>query len=191
MRRCLQVHRCCYGISWRQCILVVLCWCKLCRSFLLAEGFAVGAEYYVEFSITVVGSKKFVTVCCTVSGMQVVKVLGGRNLDTTGCKNRILKSLRLMWEVWGGSGCGLFQFITPVRLKELKKKQETRDVSQDCRCSSWNSSRVQHKYKSEILSLEKFLRCDEFKVVYKWIISIFFSLIYACKLLKGSTFALQ
>jgi hypothetical protein len=40
-----------------------------------------------------------------------------------------------MWKVWGGSGCGLFQFITPAHLKELKKAK-TRDVNQGCRYSS-------------------------------------------------------
>jgi hypothetical protein len=89
----------------------------------------IGAEYYVESSITVIGSKKFVTVCCTMSGMQLGKVLGGGDLDTTGCKNRILKWLHRMWKVWGGSGCGLFQFITPARLKELKKARNKRCLS--------------------------------------------------------------
>jgi hypothetical protein len=78
----------------------------------------------MEFSITVVGSKKFVTVCSTVPGMQLIKVLGGRNLGTTGCTNRILRGLQRMWKVWGGSGFGLFHFPCPPEGTQKSKEQE-------------------------------------------------------------------
>jgi hypothetical protein len=49
----------------------------VCRNCFLAWGFAVGTKYYAEFSVMVVGSTKFVTVCCNASGMQPAEVLKG------------------------------------------------------------------------------------------------------------------
>jgi hypothetical protein len=39
--------------------------------------FVVDAEYYVEFTIVVVGAMSLAVVCCDVSGMQLVQAMRG------------------------------------------------------------------------------------------------------------------
>jgi hypothetical protein len=39
--------------------------------------FVVGSEYYVEFTIIVVGAMNLAIVCCDMSEIQLVQVMGG------------------------------------------------------------------------------------------------------------------